>query len=51
MKEVKLLIWFGIFVFIGMLGITGARIVEESPRLQAAIKSTLNADSFYVTVK
>lgn len=51
MRELKLLIWFGVFVLVGMLGITFARVVEDSPRLQAVLKSSIHADSFYMTVQ
>lgn len=51
MREVKVLIWFGVFVFVGMGGVSFARVVEESPQLQATLKSAFNIDSFYLSVK
>lgn len=51
MREVKTLILLGIFVFIGMGCVSFVRVVEENPRLQASLKSAVNIDSFYLTIK
>lgn len=51
MREMKVFIWFGVFVFVGMTGVTFARVVEESPQLQAVLKETFNIDSFYLSIK
>lgn len=51
MREVKTLIVFGLVVLIGMSGLSLARVVDDDPHLQARLKSALNIDSFYFTVK
>jgi hypothetical protein len=51
MREVKTLVWLGVFVFIGMVGLTGARLVEDSPAMQSKLKTAFNIDSFYANVK